>query len=74
MNTRAQVACVWAGFLGIGLTLVALITADLLPAPAAGDSAEQIAAWYRDNTDRIRTGAVLGVVSTAGWGALIAVA
>lgn len=74
MNTRAQVACAWAGFIGIGLTLVALITADLLPAPAAGDSAEQLAAWYQDNTDRIRTGAVLGVLSTAGWGALIAVA
>jgi hypothetical protein len=74
MNKRVQVACAWAGFLGIGLTLVAIITADLLPPPAAGDSAQQIAHWYQANTDRIRTGAVLGVLSTAGWGALVAVA
>ena len=74
MNNRAQVACAWAGALGISLTLVALLTADLLPAPAAGWTAEELAAWYSDNTDRIRTGAVLGVLSTAGWGALMAVA
>lgn len=74
MNTKVQTTCAWAGFIGISLTLVALITADLLPAPAAGNSAEEIARWYQDNTDRIRTGAVLGVLSTAGWGALIAVA
>lgn len=74
MNTRAQVACAWAGFLGISLTLVALITADLLPAPGADWTADELAAWYQDNTDRIRTGAVLGVLSTAGWGALMAVA
>jgi hypothetical protein len=74
MDKRAQVACAWAGFLGISLTLVALITADLLPPPAANDSAQEIAQWYQHNTDRIRTGAVLGVLSTAGWGALTAVA
>ncbi|WP_019876219.1 hypothetical protein [Sporichthya polymorpha] len=74
MNTRAQVACAWAGAIGISLTLVALLTADLLPAPAAAWSAEELAAWYTENRNRIRTGAVLGVLSTAGWGALMAVA
>jgi len=74
MDKRAQVACAWAGFIGISLTLVALITADLLPPPAANDSAQEIAQWYQDNVDRIRTGAVLGVLSTAGWGAFVAVA
>ncbi len=74
MKTRAQVACAWAGAIGISLTLVALLTADLLPAPAADWTADELAAWYSDNRDRIRTGAVLGVLSTAGWGALMAVA
>ncbi|WP_354697516.1 hypothetical protein DSM112329_03147 [Paraconexibacter sp. AEG42_29] len=74
MNTRTQIVCAWAGFVGIGLTLVALLTAGLLPAPAADWTADELALWYQDNTDRIRAGAVLGVLSTAGWGALVAVA
>ncbi len=73
MNKRAQVACAWAGFLGIALTLVALIVADFLPPPAAGDSAEELAAFYRDNADRIRAGAFLGVLAQGGFGALVAV-
>ena len=73
MNSRAQVACAWAGFLGIALTLVALIVADFLPPPAAVDSAEELATFYRDNADRIRTGAFLGVLATGGFGALVAV-
>lgn len=74
MNTRTQVACAWAGFVGISLTLVALIVADCLPPPAADTSAQELAQFYRDNADRIRVGAAIGLLATAGWGALVAVA
>ncbi|MGQ0844609.1 MAG: hypothetical protein ACT4QF_10775 [Sporichthyaceae bacterium] len=73
MNPRNQVACAWAGFVGIAFILVGLIVGDYLPPPQASDTAEQVAEFYRESEDRIRAGTFIGLLATGGWGSLVAV-
>ncbi|WP_354701659.1 hypothetical protein DSM112329_01985 [Paraconexibacter sp. AEG42_29] len=74
LSTRTQIACAWSG-LGLIVVVVAgfLLIAGFLPPRYSSDSAQQIAAYYADNTDRIRIGVVLGFVGWTPWAALTAV-
>lgn len=74
LSTRSQIACAWAG-----LGLIALVTggflllAGFLPPLHANDSAQQVADYYRSNTDAIRAGVVIGFMGWTGWAALTTV-
>lgn len=60
MDRRIQLACAWCGPAFLLLFLVGFwIVAGLVPPPAASDSARQIAAFYRENTDQLRAGLLL---------------
>lgn len=60
MDRRAQLLCAWCGpaFLLL-FTAGFWFVAGLVPPPRATDSASQIAAFYRDNTDQLRVGLLL---------------
>jgi hypothetical protein len=73
MDTRGQVACAWAGFIGLVLIVISFLVAGYLPPPRADVSAAEIAAFYRDNTFLIRLGLLIGMVAMAGWAAVVAV-
>lgn len=74
MNTRSQLACAWASAIGVGVLVVGwFIVTGYIPPPHADASAQTIADFYRDNSDRLRAGLLLTFVAWAGWGALIAV-
>jgi hypothetical protein len=74
MNTRSQLACAWASAIGVGLMAVGfIVVAGYSSPPHANASAQVIADFYRDNTDRVRVGLLLTFIAWAGWGALVAV-
>jgi len=74
LSTRSQIACAWAG---LGLIVLVtggfLLLAGFLPPLHASDSAQQVADFYRTDTDRIRAGLVIGFVGWVGWAALTTV-
>lgn len=74
LGTRTQLVCVWLTplcvvILGVGFCAVA----GYLPPPRADDTAREITAFYRDNTDAIRLGLLMTFVSLLCWGPLVAV-
>jgi hypothetical protein len=73
MNTRSQVACAWAGLIGVVLILVGLIVAGYFVPPKANWTPEQLAEFYREGTGRIRAGVLILLIAAAGWAALVSV-
>jgi len=74
MNTKSQLACAWASAAGVVLLLIGFfIVTGYVPPPKAHASAQTIADFYRDNTDRLRIGILLTFIAWGGWGALVAV-
>lgn len=74
LSTRSQIACAWAGLGLIALVLGGfLILAGFLPPLHASDTAQQVADYYRSNTDRIRAGVTIGFMGWIGWAALTTV-
>jgi hypothetical protein len=73
-STRSQIA---AAYSGLGLIVVVvigfLLTAGYLPPVHANDTAQEMADFYRDNTDRIRIGLVITFCGWAPWAALTTV-
>lgn len=74
LSTRSQIACAYSG-LGLIVVVVAgfLLLAGYIPPPHASLSAEEIAAFYKDNTDAIRAGIIIGFCGWTPWAALTAV-
>ncbi|HSV37524.1 MAG TPA: hypothetical protein VLI04_02085 [Nocardioidaceae bacterium] len=75
MARKVQIVCASMGFAFVVVLFGGIIVADMLPpfSPSAG--AEEVAAWYQENTNGIRFGMVLmmfGALMTAPWGALLA--
>jgi len=75
MARKVQIVCASMGFAFVVVLFGGIIVAGMLPpfSPSAG--AEEVAAWYQDNTNGIRFGMVLmmfGALMTAPWGALLA--
>lgn len=66
MDRRVALVCAWCGPVFLVLFVVGFwFVAGFVPPPKPSDSAAQIAAFYRDNTDRIRVGMLLSMVATA---------
>lgn len=73
MNTRSQMACAWAGLVGVTAILIGLIVAGYLPPPKASWSPERFAEFYVEDRDRIRAGLLLLLIAMLGWATLTAV-
>ncbi|MEV8546459.1 hypothetical protein [Streptomyces sp. NPDC051572] len=77
MNARAQRLCAWCGPLWIVVFFIGFwVIAGFIPPPSPADSAEQVAAAFRENTDSIRLGLLLTMyagVLTVPWVAAISV-
>lgn len=75
LSTRSQLACAWSGIALIVIVVAGfLLLAGYLPPPIqANDGPEEVADFYRDNTDAIRAGLVIGFCGWAGWGSFTAV-
>jgi len=77
MNVKTQIACVWCGLLFVVLlTLGWIVIAGLVPLPSPALGADELAAFYRENTGRIRFGTLIAMFSmslTIPWIAVIAV-
>jgi hypothetical protein len=73
MNVRSQLACAWAGLIGLLMIPTAFIIADYFIPPKAGWSAEHFARFYASETDRIRVGVLMLLIASCGWGALVSV-
>jgi Domain of unknown function (DUF4386) len=60
MDRRIQLLCAWCGPAFLLLFLIGFwVIAGLVPPPSAGDSATQIAYFYRANADQLRVGMLL---------------
>lgn len=65
MDRRVALVCAWCGPVFLVLFVVGIwFVAGLVPPPKPSDNAAQIAAFYRDNTDRIRVGMLMSMVAT----------
>lgn len=76
MNSKIQMACAWCGPAFALVFFAGFLIAGLIPPPSPGRSAEQVAAFYQDDTDRIRFGLVIMMIAaglTAPFVAVIAV-
>ena len=66
MDRRIALVCAWCGPVFLVLFVAGFwFVAGLVPPPKPSDNAAQIAAFYRDNTDRIRVGMLMSMVATA---------
>jgi len=66
MDRRIALVCAWCGPVFLVLFVVGFwFVAGVVPPPKPSDNAAQIAAFYRDNTDRIRVGMLMSMVATA---------
>lgn len=77
MSGRVQMLCLWCGPIGVVLFVVAFwLAAGLIPPPSPDDSAAEIVAMYREDTDLKRLGLGLTMVGgalMAPWTAVITV-
>lgn len=74
MSRRSQLICAWAAAISVPVVGIAFcLIAGYAPPRAANDTAQQIADFYRDNTDRIRLGLLITFLAWGGYGAMTAV-
>lgn len=76
MNTRIQTWCAWCGPVFAVVFFVGMLLAGFLPPPSPGDSAPEVADFYRDDVDLIRLGLFTMMIAagiTAPFVAVIAV-
>ncbi|MGQ0466494.1 MAG: hypothetical protein ACT4QG_14365 [Sporichthyaceae bacterium] len=73
LDARNEIACAWFMVGCLVVTVVGFVViAGYVPPPRADDTTEEIVAFYRDNTEQIRLGLSLTILSWAGWGGLVA--
>jgi hypothetical protein len=74
VSTRVQTWCAWCGPAFALVFFAGMLLAGLLPPPSPGRSAQEVAAFYRDDTDLIRLGLFIMMIAaglTAPFGAVI---
>ncbi len=65
MERRIQLACAWCGPIGLALFVIGFwLVAGLVPPPSAGDSAAQIAHFYRENQSQLRLGLLIAMIAS----------
>jgi hypothetical protein len=73
LNTRSQLVCVWTTIVCLAMTAIGFfLVSGYVPPKPADASAETIARFYAEHTDRIRVGVMITFLSWAGWGTLVA--
>lgn len=73
MNGIDQKICAWGGVFCSVLFGVGLLLAGFVPPPPPSLPATEIAAYYRDNANAIRSGMLLGLLGMAGFTAFVGV-
>lgn len=73
LNARLQLACLAAVPVGVVVITVGLVLAGFVPPPPAHDTPNEIAAFYAEDTNRIRFGMMLALVGVGMWGPLVTV-
>lgn len=74
MSTRSQIWFAWSGvFLVVVASIGYWILAGYLPVIPASDSAEEVAAFYREDTNLIRVGILMAMTAWVPWFFLTAV-
>lgn len=72
-SKRVQLTCAWCVPVGLVIILAGMWLAGFIPPPPAYDTPQQIAEFYRHDTNVIRFGLLLALTGFAVWGPLIAV-
>lgn len=73
MSRRAEVYCALSSIVGVAILLIGFWPiAGFLPVPDPNSSAEQIAAFYRADTDQLRLGLFITLIGMGGYGPLTA--
>jgi hypothetical protein len=77
VNATAQKLCVWSGLAMLAIFLVGFVViGGMVPPPSPGDSAQKIATFYAEKSNRIHVGLVVSLFGTAlcyPWAAVISV-
>lgn len=73
MNTRVQLWCAWCGPAFVVVFFSGFLIAGMIPPPSPGWGAERVAAFYQDDTDRLRAGLLVMMFSAGLTAPLVAV-
>jgi hypothetical protein len=74
MNRKMQLLCTWGAPVTVVFDLIGWLIAGIIPRPpAAGDTPEQIVAWYAHNPTAVRAGLLIALLGVCGVGPLMAV-
>lgn len=73
MNQIDQKICAWGGVFCAAMFGIGLLIAGFVPPPSPALTTIEIAAYYRENADAIRSGMVLGLFGMAGMAAFVGV-
>jgi len=65
MSKRSQTLCLWSGLVFVVVLGVGCLLAHVLPPPSPHETADQIAAMYRDHTTEIRLGLMIMMIGAA---------
>lgn len=64
MNSTIQRVCAWCGPAYILFYMIGLVTAGMVPPPSPSLGAQEIAEFYRSDTDLVRLGVVIAFVAS----------
>ena len=72
-NARAELVFAWVCAICLAFTALGFfVVSGYVPPPHADLTAQQLAAFYADNSGRIKAGVVITFLSWTGWGTLVA--
>ncbi|WP_354698903.1 hypothetical protein DSM112329_04601 [Paraconexibacter sp. AEG42_29] len=72
MNSRIQMWCAWCGPAFVAVFFTGFIVAGMIPPPSPGWNAERVAAFYQEDTDSLRAGLVVMMISAGLTAPLVA--
>jgi hypothetical protein len=72
VKLRIELACAWSGVAMMVLLSIGLFGCGIFPPISPQDSPEEVADFYRDNTDLIRAGLLFSFVAFGLWGPFMA--
>jgi hypothetical protein len=72
MKRSIELACAWSGVAMMVLLSIGLFGCGIFPPISPNDSPQEVADFYRDNTDLIRAGLLFSFIAFALWGPFMA--